>query len=460
MDMATEANEGSATDTTATSSARRTGRGAGDQRSVLVSVGRPEALRPAEPIVTITGDFLIGRGRAALTATELTLDDPALSRQHARLAVASSRAVLRDLGSKNGTYVDGCRIAAPTELRDGALIFAGRHVFVFRRVSEEELEAMAEEAREPLGPVPTANPATALVSSRLRRLARHDAAILLTGETGTGKEVFARATHEASGRAGPFLAINCAALPGTLIESELFGYARGAHSQAVTAKPGLVQQADSGTLFLDEIADMAVEVQPKLLRFLENKEWLPLGATSPLRADVRIIAASNRAGAGAAALGLRTDLLARLGARPVRLPPLRERIEDVGALIAFFMGRRGATASLSLAAFRALCLYAWPGNIRELRSLIEEAIVLVRPGQPIAPGDLGLPSTRAPADPSGAADRGARGYRRRVDGAQLEALLRQHQGNVTAVARALGRQPAVVWRWLRSDGVDPDAFRS
>jgi transcriptional regulator with PAS, ATPase and Fis domain len=174
---------------------------------------------------------------------------------------------------------------------------------------------------------------------RLRRLARAGNEILLSGETGVGKEVYAKAVHRASGRPGRFVALNCAAIPTELVESEMFGFARGAHSQAAASKPGLIEEAEQGTLFLDEIGDMPGPAQAKLLRFLQEHTYVPLGGREARRMDVRIVAATSSLAPGAHAHGLRRDLLARFGAEPVVLPPMRERREDVGALARHFLGQ-------------------------------------------------------------------------------------------------------------------------
>jgi transcriptional regulator with PAS, ATPase and Fis domain len=184
--------------------------------------------------------------------------------------------------------------------------------------------------------------------------------------------VYAQAVHRASGRPGRFVAMNCAAIPTDLVESELFGFVRGAHSQAVANKPGLFEEAEHGTLFLDEIGDMPGPAQAKLLRFLQEHEYVPLGSREARRLDVRVIAATASLTPGPQAPGLRRDLAARLGAEPVLLPPLRERREDVGTLAAYFLGQ---PRFLAPAAFLALCLHDWPGNVRGLENVVREAVL-------------------------------------------------------------------------------------
>ena len=275
-------------------------------------------------------------------ANAAVLDDGLVSSQHARITRVAGGYDLEDLGSKNGTWVDNQRARRESvRLRDGALLFFGNHVAVFRMVSQIELEAIKAELVAPFGPVATASPALAVACDRLRRLAASEGELLILGETGAGKEVYARAVHQASGRKGRFVAINCAAIPRELVESELFGYRQGAHSTAHQAKAGLIEEAEGGTLFLDEIGEMTPEAQIKILRFLQDRELTPLGSTRPRQMDVRIVAATNRtaAGPGKGPSGLRDDIVGRLGAAPIYLPPLRNRVEDLGVLTAHFLGR-------------------------------------------------------------------------------------------------------------------------
>jgi transcriptional regulator with PAS, ATPase and Fis domain len=244
------------------------------------------------------------------------------------------------------------------------------------------------------------------------------------------------------------------------VESELFGYRAGAHSTAHQAKAGLIEEAEGGTLFLDEIGEMTQEAQIKILRFLQDRELTPLGSTRPRRMDVRIVAATNRAiapaGAGKSGQGLRDDIVARLGAAPIQLPPLRSRIEDLGALTAHFL-RATPNVKFEQPAFRALCLHGWPLNVRELEKIVTTAAVLAAGSAPIALRDLPDPIARALAAPAAS---GAR----RVSGpsptpAQLEELLRRYEGNVADVSRELGKHRAAVWRWIKKFGLGPHKFR-
>jgi transcriptional regulator with PAS, ATPase and Fis domain len=433
-------------------------------RAVLLVVGSAE--RPALPARTrlqIVGDELyVGRRAEGLPvdANAAVLDDGLVSGRHARLAHGAGGYDLEDLGSKNGTWVDNLRTEGKVRLRDGALIFFGNHIAVFRMVSHIELEAIKAELVAPLGPVATASPTLAVACDRLRRLAASEGELLIVGETGVGKEVYARAVHLASGRKGHFMAINCAAIPRDLVESELFGYRQGAHSTAHQAKAGLIEEAEGGTLFLDEIGEMTPEAQIKILRFLQDRELTPLGSTRPRRMDVRIIAATNRtaAGPGKGPGGLRDDIVGRLGASPIYLPPLRNRVEDLGALAAHFLGATSVPGGqFDQPAFRALALHGWPLNVRELEKIVSTAAVLTGGSQPIALRDLPEPIARTIALPAAPGARRAAGPS--PTPAQLEELLRRYEGNVADVSRELGKHRAAVWRWIKKFGLGPQKFR-
>jgi DNA-binding NtrC family response regulator len=392
-------------------------------------------------------------------ATFLGLADRLLSRAHLRVERMPGGCEVEDAGSLNGTFIDGRRLTRRERLAEGNLLLFGGHAAVFRRVSENALTAIDEELATPFGPIPTISPALALTLWRLRRLARSGAEILITGETGSGKEVYARAVHAASGRKGRLVAINCAAIPAELAESELFGYVRGAHSTASEAKAGLISAADGGTLFLDEIGDMNPRLQAKLLRFLQDREVTPLGSTATKKVDVQVIAATHSAGAEGQ---LRADLAARLGAQAIRLPPLRERIEDLGALVHHFLTKGGAKPAPELepAAFHALCHYTWPRNVRELQKVIEEAVAISEGAPKLKLSDLPeVVSSVMDSAGSGPAEDPPQRKRTAPTRAELEDLLRQHEGNVAQVARVLDRQWAVVWRWIVKQGIDPVRYR-
>jgi len=418
----------------------------------------------------------------------LTLPDGTVSNLHARIqraADGSELFVIQDLGSTNGTYVDGRRIHGPTPLTNGAVLFLGSHVLVFRLFTAAETEAVEEDAANPITPVPTLSPTLAVTSAKLRRLARSDAEILLVGETGVGKEVFATAVHALSGRTGKLVAINCAAIPRELVESELFGYEKGAHSTAQARKIGLVEAANGGTLFLDEIGEMPIELQSKLLRFLQDRRFSPLGSTRVIEADVRIVAATSRVALEKGG-HVQEALIGRLGAQPILLPPLRDRIEDLGRLCAYFLRDVTDGRTFEPEAFKALMLHDWPLNVRELLKVVSEAEVLSRSTpaigfehlptaivsklqldigdefedtnvdpepRPVDDTDRGgdpLLATRAPT---------ARLRRPAPTREELVSELTQCKGSVAQVARRLGRQYAVVWRCIQRYGIDAGTFR-
>ncbi len=427
--------------------------------AVLILAGHALKSLPLDrPRIAIVVDEMeLGRDRVC-DSWSMDFDDPMMSRRHARINRANTGDyVVTDLGSTNGTWLDGRDVPAGTsaKLEPGAVLMLGSHVFVFRFLSHDELAAIREDWSCPFGPLPTLSAGLAVLTRKLSRLAPSGVDVLLSGETGVGKEVHAEAIHRASGRKGPFIAINCAAIPDTLVESELFGYARGAHSTADRGKPGLIEQAEGGTLFLDEIGDMSQIAQTKLLRFLQSREFLALGTTRQRTLDVRVVAATNRVlDQDAADEGLRADLAARLGPEPMVLPPLRDRPEDVGLLATFF-----AKAELTFVpeAFQALFVHSWKGNVRELEKVIALARVLAGDGAAIALEHLPMPmATRAKAD---AAPTKPIAPRKRPTREELRTLLSRHGGDVAQMAREIGRQRTLVWRWLRENELRPDDFR-
>jgi formate hydrogenlyase transcriptional activator len=223
------------------------------------------------------------------------------------------------------------------------------------------------------------------VLSQVDLVAPADSTVLLVGETGTGKELIARAIHDASRRRNnPFVAVNCAALPESLVESELFGYERGAFTGALSRKPGKFEVADRGTIFLDEISDLPAQAQAKLLRVLQEREVQRVGATKPVFVNIRLIAATNRdLESCMTSGGFRADLFYRLSVFPIRLPPLRERPEDISLLVAHFLRRfadqqHKPVPRLSRGAMEQLLAFHWPGNVRELQNVIERAVILAR----------------------------------------------------------------------------------
>jgi DNA-binding NtrC family response regulator len=289
----------------------------------------------------------------------------------------------------------------------------------------------------------------------LPTLAGYDAGVLLLGETGTGKEVYARAIHYSSARAArPWVAVNCGAVPTDLLESELFGHVRGAFTHAHAARAGLVKEAEGGTLFLDEIDSMPLAAQSKLLRFLQEMEYRPVGGDKVCRADVRILAASNQDLPALAERGsFRRDLYFRLSVLTVTLPPLRERREDIRELALHFLEhfcRRTGRARMTLAppTLRRMLDYPWPGNVRELRHSIERA-VLMGQSSVLQPDDLQLAAPHAPAalaEPLCAAK--ARMIAA-FESEYIQKLLLQYDGNITHAAQAAGKNRRAFFELMR-----------
>ena len=287
---------------------------------------------------------------------------------------------------------------------------------------------------------------------RIRRVAQADCAVLVRGESGSGKELVARAIHALSRRAeAPFRAINCATLSPTLLESELFGHVRGAFTGAVRDHRGLFKQANGGTVFLDEVAEMPLDIQARLLRVLEDKTFFPVGATTSVSVDVRIVSASNRALRRAVAAGrFRDDLRYRLRVVPLFLPPLRQRSGDVEGLVWHFIDRftadgMGRIERVTRRAMDALQAYPWPGNVRELRNVIEHAFIV---GEDAILDLEDMPPElrgEAPPEDEPAVDGSWRQYERD----RIVAALKKHKGRKGLAAAELGMSRTTLWSKLQ-----------
>jgi transcriptional regulator with PAS, ATPase and Fis domain len=251
----------------------------------------------------------VGRKTTDLSDNALVLPDPTISSRHLSISgTPGGEFEVKDLESTNGTVVNGEVVLAPVKVQDGAIIFAGSHVMVFRTASRGQMEAIDMELAVPLGPVATVNPTFAVACQRMRLLATTREDVLLFGETGTGKEIYARAIHRASARRGEFVTLDCAATPPALVDAVLFG---------APGKRGLVDQAEGGTLYLDEIAEMDARALAKLLRLTEQDPLTSGWSVQSRAIDVRIIASSSRAGESADSTALRPELAARFGTEPV-----------------------------------------------------------------------------------------------------------------------------------------------
>lgn len=377
-----------------------------------------------------------------------------VSRTHARLVRAQSTWVLADAGSRNGTFLKGERISRAM-LADGDTFEIGRTMFVFRAGVAVTGDVGDHDVRGEISSLATLLPELEARHHHLAAVARSQLPVLLLGDSGAGKEVAARAVHDLSGRAGAFVAMNCAAIPRSLLESQLFGHAKGAFSGAVRDEPGHLRAADGGTLFLDELGDLPLESQAAFLRVLEDGAVVPVGTTRPIPVDVRFVAATNRPLAELVAQrAFREDLLARLSGFTHPLLPLRARIEDLGLLVAALLpriaGPDAARVVFEPEAARLLFAHRWPLNVRELRHCLSSALVLAA-GAPVSAAHV-MPALSAALGPTPSAT--GDGLRER-----LVTALTEHQGNVAAVARVFGKAPTQIHRWMKQLALDVDAFR-
>jgi DNA-binding NtrC family response regulator len=405
-------------------------------------------------------EVVIGRGaeREVMregARLELRVPDARLSSKHARIVREGSRLVLEDMGSKNGSLTNGVRHRC-VELADGDVVELGYTFFLFR-------------ASMPASGVRDAVVGAGLVSmvpsvqrqlDEVKAIAQSAAPVLVLGETGTGKELVARAVHQYSGRSGAFVAVNCGAIATNLVESELFGHKKGAFSGATEDRPGLVRSAHGGTLFLDEIGDLPSTAQAALLRVLQEREVLPVGATKPISVDARVVSATHRDLEALSAAGqFRSDLLGRLRGFEVRLPPLRERREDLGLIAAALCARLAPELTFAPEAMRALVRYGWPLNVRELEQCLTTAAALSGGHVTLAhlPGSLTGAAPPAPAPPQSLRIRpltDEEEQRRQ----ELVALFEKHRGNLSAVARELGKDRVQIRRWVKLYRIDTSRF--
>lgn len=405
-------------------------------------------------------------GRAPPEAPEgvcrLTFPDERMSALHARLRRVMGRWVLEDAGSKNGVRVHGTAQRRAV-LGSGDAFECGQTFFVYEEHSSVETSALPPGAAE-LG-CQSFHPGLLAAWSALARVGPTRVPVVLQGETGTGKELAARALHVWSGRTGPFVAVNCGALPEQLAESELFGVRKGAFTGASEDRPGLVRASSGGTLLLDEVGELPRAVQVKLLRVLQENEVAPVGSPQPVRVDLRVVAATHRDLEELVEQDtFRRDLFARLTGLEVELPPLRERRGDLGLLVPTLLRRAGAPPGLQFSreAMRALFRWEWPHNVRELEKALALAVALAGSGR-VELAHLPEPVRTAPEPASEAetqvdpASLSPADVERRT---QLIALLREHGGNVSAVARQMGVARMQVQRWCRRFEVDPASFRA
>jgi DNA-binding NtrC family response regulator len=389
----------------------------------------------------------------------LTLDDPQASRQHAFVEPEGDGRTIRDNRSRNGLFVDGARHESAA-LRHGTVVRIGGTILV---VIDVEIPSDARLEPETPG-LRGQSYAMQELRGNIATVAPHSVSVLILGETGVGKERVAQEIHAQSGRRGPFVPVNCAAIPDNLAESELFGHVAGAFTGAAGRAPGLFVAAAGGTLFLDEIGELPLALQPKLLRALATGEVRPVGAAEAHSVDVRVLAATHRDLAAATQRGdFREDLLARLSSWTLRVPPLRERREDIHRLAQVFLERHPGAPALSVRAAEALLVHDWRYNVRQLEHVVAAALVQAA-GEPIVrrghlPGELAQ-GVDADADPASTARLEVAVARDELpSAAELGLVIERFDGNVAEVARFFGKDRQQVYRWLRRYGIDPTRYR-
>ncbi len=443
-----------------------------EKKKLVVERGKPvvatllllytagEVVAPPVRFELTQGKTPIGREIAEQHGICLSKDRRS-SRLHATIykGVLSESLRLVDNQSKNGSFVNG-EAVSEAPLREGDIIGIGDSFLMlrFERIGEDNRDAPVPEL---LGVSPQAR--------RLRRVlhevAPTQATVLLLGESGCGKEVTARAIHRLSGRQGPLVSVNCSAVPESLAESSFFGQLAGAYTGAV-ARPGFFRAAEGGTLFLDEVGDLPQAVQPKLLRVLEDRQVLPVGAVKPAPCDVRIVAATNRDLEQAQKdRTFRADLYARLAEFPVYLPPLRERREDILSLL--LLALSAPAQKLTPALVEALLVHRWPYNVREVFTLSRQFRILGADRQELdvdlwsERGAVPVPVVAAPSagmvPPAGAEEPEVEVPIPSRE--ELIRLIRAHDGVITEVARVVGRSRKQVYRWLKHHGIDLDSVR-
>ncbi len=376
----------------------------------------------------VAEEITVGKDAAAT----LVIDDPMVSRMHFAIRPCSDGWILRDLGSTNGTEVNGVRVIE-ARVAPGQQIAIGESTLTLAMSGKLATLPLSEDAS--WGRALGASAAMRRLFAVLPKIATSDAAVLLEGETGTGKTLLAKAIHAQSGRTGRFVVVDCGAIVPTLIESELFGHEKGAFTGAHAQRIGAFEQASGGTVFLDELGELPLDLQPRLLRVLEDRAIVRVGGTATIPLDVRVIAATNRElRTEVNRRTFRSDLYYRLNTIRLRVPSLHERRDDIPLLVAHFWRAFASDAHPSppAALLDELAQRDWPGNVRELRSAVERAVLL---------GDPGPSESTVPDEPSAIVD--GQPFRRvkeqavaRWEREYIRALVDRHGGILSKAARA------------------------
>ena len=412
-----------------------------------LEMDRPDGL-PSEWILEIGGQSLtlfhyLNRGEEVVlgsaSTADLRVEDPAVSRRHCRVVSTDTGIHIYDLGSRNGLYVGGVRVASACLGAVAAAFVVGQTTVALRPRAFNEVPG-----EQCLPGVVGSSSVMRRVIQVARRHAPRRVPILLQGESGTGKDVLARAIHEHSGRRGRYVPINAGALSDTMADSELFGHARGAFTGAVSARVGAFEQAHRGTLFLDEVGDISHTLQVKLLRVVEDGRVRPLGGQASTLVDARIVSATwvplrERVEHKA----FREDLYHRLSIVTIVVPPLRQRRSDIAQLSKALLSRMHSEVgekSLSTAALGCLVSYDWPGNVRELNSVLYRAATIAS-GREIGPEHVRAACPDAPHN--------GKARRRTISRTDAFELLEQYDGNISAAARCAGVPRSTFRGWLR-----------
>ncbi len=432
----------------------------GDRTEILAGMSqKPVVLKKARFVVTAGRDEgkeivlespLVSIG--TLPENSLVLTDPTVSRRHAVVEETSGGYILRDLGSTNGTFLEGARVREGY-LSTGSIIRLGQTEMIFSPL-EERVE-IPRSSQDRFGDLIGASASMREIFGILERVSSTDITVLIQGETGTGKELAAHAIHRHSRRAAaPFIVFDCGAVAPNLIESELFGHEKGAFTDAVKSRQGAFELADGGTLFLDEIGELALSLQPKLLRALDRHEVRRVGAEQTVKVNVRVVAATNRDLEKEVKAGrFREDLFYRLSAVSISLPPLRKRREDIELIASHLLKGISAEADkkltgLSSEAAAALAAYSWPGNVRELRNVLERASAL-SDGKRIEARDLFLTQGKKSSTLEGLSGKTLE----EIEKAAIQATLRSVAGNKTETAKLLGIAYSTLYEKMKKYGI-------